>query len=88
MVTNERFEESISKWFEATAPARLPERALDAALERTRGSRQHVGWRSLLERLHLKLPVLALGGVAVVVIAAAIALDLYADHRRVGEAPT
>ena len=46
MAENERFDDSISKWLEETAPARLPERVLDATFERTRRSEQHLGWRA------------------------------------------
>ena len=44
-----RFDESISRWLEQTAPARLPDRVLEATFERTRGSRQQVGWRAMRE---------------------------------------
>ena len=44
MANNERFDESVSKWLEESAPTRLPERVLNATFERTRTSRQQVGW--------------------------------------------
>ena len=51
MAKNERIEESISSWLEESAPPQLPERVLEATFERTRKSRQQVGWRGLLARL-------------------------------------
>ena len=36
MVTDRKLDEAISRWFEETAPTRLPERVLDATFERTR----------------------------------------------------
>ena len=75
MAGNERFDDSIGRWLEDTAPARMPERVLAATFERTRRSRQQPGWRGILERLQMhRSPVL--GGAAVVV-AAVLALNLF-----------
>jgi hypothetical protein len=84
MATDERFDETISRWLEQTAPARLPERVLEATFERTRGSRQHVGIRGLLGRIRVTRSAFALGGAVVVVMAAALAFDFYADRPAVG----
>jgi len=84
MATDERFDESISRWLEETAPLRLPGRVLDATFERTRRSRQQVGWRALLGRTRVTRSVFALGGAVVVVMAAALAFDFYADQPAVG----
>ncbi len=75
MATDERFDDTISRWLEQTAPARLPERVLAATFEKTRGSRQHVSWRARMGRIHMTRPAFALGGAAVVVMAAALALN-------------
>ena len=61
MATDERFDDTISNWLEQTAPARLPERVLEATFERTRRSRQQVGWRALLGRIRVTRSVFALG---------------------------
>ncbi|MEA2612498.1 MAG: hypothetical protein QOI52_457 [Chloroflexota bacterium] len=85
MSTSERFDESISGWLEQTAPARLPDRVLEATFERTRMSRQQIGWRAILRRAGVTWSVLALGGTAAVVaIAAVVALDLFDGRPAVG----
>lgn len=84
MAKNERFDESVSRWLEETAPARLPERVLSATFERTRRSRQHVGWRALLGRFHMNRFMTALGGAAAVLIVAALALSFYVNQPDVG----
>ena len=84
MASDERFWESISTWLEQTAPPRLPERVLEATFERTRSSRQHVGWRARVGRLKLTRSVVALGGAAVVVVAAGLTLNLLANQLGVG----
>ena len=77
MATDERFDESISRWLEETAPARLPERVLDATFERTRRSRQQVGWRALLGRHQLMNKVLvAAGSVAAVALVGVIGIGI------------
>lgn len=85
MTTNERFDEAITGWLEQTAPARLPDRVLESTFERTRTSRQQIGWRSIMGRPGVTRSVLALGGAAAVVtIATAVALGLYDDRPAVG----
>ena len=84
MATDERFDESISNWLEQTAPPRLPERVLEATFERTRRSRQQVGLRGLLGRIRVTRSVFALSGAAVVVVAAALALNFYVNQPGVG----
>lgn len=75
MASDRRLEDAISSWLEETAPERLPTRALDATFERTRRSRQQVGWRTLLGRIQMPRFIPALGSAAVVVMAAVLALN-------------
>lgn len=84
MATDRQLDELISSWLEETAPAQLPERVLDSTFERTRRSRQHVGWRALLWRFQINRFVPALGAVTAVVVAAALGLGLYANQRGFG----
>ena len=84
MATDERFDDTISRWLEQTAPPRLPERVLEATFERTRRSRQQVGLRGLLGRIRVTRSVFALGGAVVVVMATALALNVYDDKPAVG----
>jgi hypothetical protein len=80
MATNPRFDDLITRWLEEEAPTQLADRVLRTTLDRTRRSRQQVGWRALLGRLHLNRFVLELSGAAVVVLVAALALGLYANQ--------
>ena len=75
MGADERFDESISSWLARTAPGRLPDRTLEATFERTRRTRQQAGWRGLRGWTHMIQFAPALGGAAVVVVAAALALN-------------
>lgn len=75
MAGNERFDDSIGRWLEETAPSRLPQRVLEATFERTRRTRQDTAWRAVLGRLHVPRFAPALGGAAVVVMAAVLALN-------------
>ena len=75
MAGNERFEDSIGKWLEEAAPTSLPGRVLDATFERTRRTRQETAWRAIPGRLHMPRFLPALGGAAVVVTAAVLALN-------------
>ncbi len=85
MATDRQLGERISRWLEQSAPARLPDRVLEATFERTRGSRQHVGWRERLARLRMTPAAPALGAAAVVVVlTVALGLGLYATQPRVG----
>lgn len=84
MSTDERFDESITGWLELTAPARLPDRVLEATFERTRRSRQQIGWRTVVGRAGVARSAVALGGAAAVVLAAAFALGAYDDRPAVG----
>lgn len=84
MRTDRQLDERISSWLEAEAPMQLPDRVLRATFERTRRTRQQAGWRALLERLNVNRLVFALGGVAVVVVIAALALGLYVNNPRSG----
>ena len=75
MASDRRVKDSISSWLEETAPERLPARVLDTTFERTRRSRQQVGWRGLLGRIQMPRFIPALGGTAVVVMAAVLAFN-------------
>ncbi len=86
MSTDERFDETITSWLEQTAPARLPDRVLEATFERTRTGRQQSGWRAALGRMPLARPALALGSVAAVLVAATLALNV-AVAPSVGQRP-
>jgi hypothetical protein len=77
MAGNRKFDETISTWLEDTAPTGLPQRVLAATFDRTRRSRQQLGWRALLGRLQMPRFVLALGGAAVVVMAAVLTLNVF-----------
>lgn len=88
MAKNEQFGESVSRWLEETAPARLPERVLEATFERTRKSRQHVGWRAPLginwRPVQIPRLVPAVTGAVVVVVAAALALNYFVNQQGLG----
>ena len=88
MATDERFDELISGWLEETAPQRLPERVLSATFERTRRRRQQVGWRVRLGRPQMPRFVAALGSAAVIVVAAALTLNVVVNPQRVGGPPS
>ena len=82
MTTNDRFDGLLSGWLEESAPDRLPERVLSATFERTRVSRQSIGWRGLLGRTPAARSMAALGGAAVVVtVGAALALGILTIDR-------
>lgn len=88
MDKNKRLDETVSQWLEETAPARLPERVLDATFERTRRTRQQAGWRALLGRPRIQAFAPALGGALVVVLAVGLAVGLHLNEQsRVGPAP-
>jgi hypothetical protein len=84
MASDKRFDESISRWLEAGAPKQLPDRVLRATFERTRRTRQQESWRALLGRIQMPRFVSALGGAAVLVIAAVLALNFYASQSSIG----
>jgi hypothetical protein len=76
MAGNERFDDLISRWLEETAPSRLPQRTLDTTFERTRRTRQNSAWHAALGRLQIPRYAPALGGAAVVVLVAVLAVNL------------
>jgi hypothetical protein len=82
-MTDRKLDETISKWLEADAPGQLPDRILRATFERTRTSRQG-GWQAVLRRLQMNRSVFALGGAAVIVVFAALALGIYVNSPRPG----
>jgi hypothetical protein len=65
MDRNRRFDDAVSTWLEATAPSALPRHVLDTTFERTRGTRQQVGWQAPSWRPSRLRQLPALGGVAV-----------------------
>ena len=88
MATDERFDELISTWLQETAPAQLPARVLEETAQRTRASRQQVGWRSLLKSIDATRSILALGATAAIVVATVLALSPRVAQPDVGELPT
>lgn len=88
MPKNEQFDDKVSRWFEEAAPARLPERVLNATFERTLKSRQHVGWRALLGRLSMSKFLPALGSATMIAVVAALAVNLYGNQQGIGVPPT
>jgi hypothetical protein len=69
MTTDEQLDERISEWLEAEAPGRMPDRVLRATFERTRKSRQHLGWQALLARARVTRRATAFGATAVLAVA-------------------
>jgi hypothetical protein len=85
MPANRKLDQTISEWLEADAARQLPDRVLRSTFERTRRSRQQGGWRALLGRLNtMNRTVLAVGGAAAIVIAAAVVLSLSSTPLGVG----
>jgi hypothetical protein len=76
MTGNERFEDSIGRWLEETAPNRLPQRVLAATFERTRRTRQDPAWRGVLRTPQIPRFIPALGGAAVLVMATVLVLNV------------
>lgn len=87
MARDAKLDETISAWLVETAPSGLPGRVLDATFERTRRTRQHIGWQVGLGRRRMPRFVPALGGAALVVSAAVIALNVMAPVGP-GESPS
>lgn len=88
MPTDRQLDDRISRWLEADAPTQLPDRVLRATFERTRQTRQQGGWQHVLGRLQMNRMILGLGGAAVVVLAAVLALGLYFNNPGVGSPPS
>ena len=86
MTTQDQLDETISKWLEADAAGQLPDRVLRTTFERTLKSRQRRGRRALSVTLHVNRTIVAVAGVAMVVVASA-GLGLYANQRGVGFVP-
>lgn len=76
MTTDDRLDKTISAWLEERAPARIPDRVLDATFERTRRTRQQAGWRALLGWLRITPFAPVLGGAIVVLAAVALVLGV------------
>jgi hypothetical protein len=81
MARDKRLDDAISRWLEEAAPSQLPERVLESIFERTRASKRQIGWRALLGRIRINRFTPALGGVTVIVLAAALALSYYAGRQ-------
>jgi WD40 repeat protein len=79
-------DDTISKWLEEDTPGPLPDRVLRTTFERTRRSRQHLGWRSSVKRWHMNRMFAAVGGVAIIVVAIA-GVGLSSGQRGVGGVP-
>jgi hypothetical protein len=77
-MTDKTIDETISEWLEAEAPRQLPDRVLRATYERTRKSRQQLRWRGVPGRRQTPRFIPALGGAAVAVMAAVLALNFIA----------
>jgi hypothetical protein len=77
MRTDRQLDDRISRWLEAEAPTQLPDRVLRATFERTRKARQQGRWQQVLRRLQMNRMIFGLGGAAVVVLAAVLALGIY-----------
>ena len=88
-MTDRKLDQTISDWLEAEAPGQMPDRVLRATFERTRETRQQVGWRAVLRRPQMNR-LIALCGTAVVVAVAAMALGIYVNRAGldVGGQPT
>ena len=85
MDTDRQIDGLIGSWMEDTAPTHLPARALEATFERTRVSRQEVGWRGLGAMIQVPRATLVFGGLAMVTLGAALAVgapQLTDDPRR------
>lgn len=88
MATDERFDELISTWLQETAPVQIPTRVLDEAAQRTRTSRQQVGWRTRLGWFLVPRAVFAIGTTAAVMVAAVLVLSPRLGQPEVGKLPT
>lgn len=88
MPTDRPLDNRISRWLEAEAPTQLPDRVLRATFERTRRTRQEASWQQVLRRLQMNRMIFGLGGAAVVVLAAVLALGLYFNSPGVGTPPS
>lgn len=88
MAGDERFDDVISRWFEETAPDRMPQRVLAATFERTRRTRQDPAWRAVLGRRQMHRFVPAFGGAAVLLLATGLALTIVSTPGFVGQPTT
>jgi hypothetical protein len=88
MSTDRQLDRTISRWLEAEAPPQLPDRVLRSTFERTRATRQQVGWRAFLGRMNVNRSIPALGGVAVAVVALVFALNLTGNRPGAGGGPS
>src|SRR6187401_1067309 len=87
MATNEQLDRLISGWLEEAAPARIPEHVFSTTFERSRRSRQQRSWRAFLGRLNMPRFAPAMSAAAVVVLAAALAVNLFFNQQgRIGAA--
>lgn len=75
MAMDQRLDELLSKWLEETAPQRVPTRVLAATFERTRGSKQQVRWPARTGKPPMARFATALGGAAVVAVAAVLVIN-------------
>ena len=87
-MTDRKLDQTISGWLEAEAPKQVSDRVLRATFERTRKTRQHVGWRALPGRSSMSRLAPALAGAAVLVVVAAVALGVYFNGPSIGVKPS
>jgi hypothetical protein len=85
-VTRDRsVDERISQWLHEEAPDRLPDRVLQAAFERTRGSRQRPSALRLWPLTIIRVPAaFAIGAAAIAVVAIGVFLNMTPPHGGIG----
>jgi WD40-like Beta Propeller Repeat len=88
MRNDEHFAESVRKWLEESAPARIPERVLNATFDRTRASKQHVSWRALQRSTQMPRFMTAFGSATAFLIVAAVGFGLYINQPGSGRDPS
>lgn len=87
-MTDRQLDQTISDWLEAEAPKQVSDRVLRATFERTRGTRQQIGWRALPRRLSMPKFVSALAAAAIVLLVGVVGLRVYFNGTGVGVAPS
>lgn len=88
-MTDKKLDQTISDWLEAERPGQLPDRVLRATFERTRNTRQRVGWRVLPWKFSMPRFAPALASAAIVLVVVVVAVGIYFDGQRgIGRNPT
>ena len=88
MPINRDLDDRISRWLEAEAPTQVPDRAMRATFERTRGTRQQIGWQSSLRRTQMTRAILTLAAAASVLVVAVIGFDALVPQPGIGGQPS